>query len=72
LSAMGAWALPAPSEVDLALGHLAEHEQATVGALVALFADRRHGFVERGLLWLVKFAVIELVSPPEVTPADET
>ena len=72
LGAMGGWALPGLPEVDLVLRHLAEHEDAKVGDLVALFAVRRQGFVERGLLWLVKFAVIELVAPPEVTHARET
>ena len=69
---MGAWALPGLAEIDLALSHLAQHEQATVGDLVALFAVRRQGFIERGLLWLVKFAVIEQVSPPDVTQGGET
>lgn len=72
LSSLGGWALPGSSEVDLILGHLVEHEQAKVGDLTPLFAVHRQGIVERGLLWLVKFAVIELVSPPEVTPGGES
>ena len=67
LASMGRWALPKPSEVDVVLDHLAACPQASVADLVALFPVPRRGFLERGLLWLVKFGVVELVSPPEVS-----
>ena len=72
LGALGGWALPRLAEVDLVLSHLAQQDQATVGDLLALFPVGRQSFIERGLLWLVKFAVIELVSPPDVTLGGET
>ena len=72
LAALGGWALPTLSEVGVVLGHLTDHPQASVAELVALFPVPRRGFLERGLLWLVKFGVVELVSPPEVSNRSHT
>ncbi|WP_340645218.1 glycosyltransferase family 4 protein [Phenylobacterium sp.] len=66
-AALGGSALPTLAEVDVVLDHLADGAQASVAELVALFTLQRRGFLERGLLWLVKFGVIELVSPPQVS-----
>ncbi|MBP8245799.1 MAG: glycosyltransferase family 4 protein [Phenylobacterium sp.] len=67
LAGLGRWALPTAPEVEVVLDHLAKSPQASVAELVALFPLARQGFLERGLLWLVKFGVVELVSPPEVS-----
>ncbi len=71
-------------ELDLVKGELLEYfcpvcnEKMPVyapcqcgGELIALFPYPRQGFLERGLLWLVKFGVVELVSPPEVSDRPE-
>ncbi|MFZ3005688.1 MAG: hypothetical protein WA047_05895, partial [Phenylobacterium sp.] len=71
LAALGRWALPTEAEVGVVLDHLAQAPQASVAELVALFPFPRQGFLERGLLWLVKFGVVELVSPPEVSNRTE-
>lgn len=71
LAALGRWALPTKAEVGVVLDHLANAPQASVAELVALFPFPRQGFLERGLLWLVKFGVVELVSPPEVSNRTE-
>ncbi|MDO8800789.1 glycosyltransferase family 4 protein [Phenylobacterium sp.] len=71
LAALGRWALPTEAEAGVVLDHLANAPQASVAELVALFPFPRQGFLERGLLWLVKFGVVELVSPPEVSNRTE-
>ena len=66
LGAIGGWALPTMAEAQAILTYLQAHADSPVADIVATFAAPRRGFVERGLLWLVKFGVIELVSPPTV------
>ena len=66
LGALGGWALPTLAEAETVLAYLADRPEARVAEIIEALAPGRRGFVERGLLWLVKFRVIELVAPPMV------
>ncbi|MBR7621252.1 glycosyltransferase family 4 protein [Phenylobacterium sp. 20VBR1] len=72
LGAIGGWALPSLAEAQAILTYLQAHADSAVADIVATFAVPRRGFVERGLLWLVKFGVIELVSPPSVANSTDS
>lgn len=72
LGAIGGWALPTLAEAQAILTYLQAHADSPVADIVATFAAPRRGFVERGLLWLVKFGVIELVSPPSVANSTDS
>ncbi|MFN3511737.1 MAG: glycosyltransferase family 4 protein [Phenylobacterium sp.] len=60
LATLGAWALPQKSEMEQVFGSVAHHGEARVADLVGLFPPARHSFVERGLLWLVKYRILRV------------
>ncbi len=66
LAAIGRSALPSIEEAEHAFAYIAAHPQATIAEVVAQFPPPRRSFVERGLLWLVKFGLLILV--PKVAP----
>lgn len=67
LGALGAWALPSLTEAEAVFSHLSARPEASVAELLETFPANRRSFLERGLLWLVKFGIVELVAPPTVT-----
>lgn len=67
LGALGAiWALPSLVEAEAAFSLLSARSEASVAEILETFAPGRRSFLERGLLWLVKFGILELVDPPTV------
>ncbi|WGU39698.1 glycosyltransferase family 4 protein [Phenylobacterium sp. NIBR 498073] len=59
LATIGDWPRPPLAEMHEAFDHVADGCE-TVGAILKHFPAHRRNFVERGLLWMAKFQVIDL------------
>lgn len=57
-AALNRWAMPVPSELEQMIAFFAPRGQATVAEMVAQAPPHRHPFLERGVLWLVKFGIL--------------
>lgn len=68
LGGVGRWALPSVAEMRQAFEFFSSHPYAEVTKLLATYPQQRHPFIERGLLWLVKFGALEITSPQELRP----
>lgn len=51
---------PQPAEVQAVIDHLAEAGPATVAELRGLVTPARRSFMERGLIWLARYGVIDV------------
>lgn len=60
LGEMGRWALPSLAEVEQAFDFFSSRPHDRVHDLLTHYPQRRRPFVERGLLWLVKFGALEI------------
>lgn len=54
--------LPSRPEMGEVISRLAEVRQIAVGDLVAGFAPARQPFVERGLLWMAKYGIVNILA----------
>ena len=61
LGIIGHWALPFPPERKVMFEYFQAHGSATVADMLADITPRRRPFMERGVLWLVKFGILEFV-----------
>ncbi len=61
LGIIGQWALPFPAERKAMFAYFETHGPATVADMLAQASPRRQPFLERGVLWLVKFGVLQLL-----------
>lgn len=60
----GGFNRPRPQELEHMVDRLHELGPATVATLRALFEPARRPFIERGLIWLARFNVVEIDQPP--------
>jgi glycosyltransferase involved in cell wall biosynthesis len=60
LSAYSNFNRPQPAEVRTVIDHLAGQGPSTVAELRALLAPARRSFMERGLVWLARYGVVEI------------
>jgi hypothetical protein len=63
LAAYSALHRPNASELQAIFSHLSQGP-ATVGALRDLFEPARKNFIERGLIWLVRYGILEVRQAP--------
>ena len=60
LGAMGAWAMPLPQERRQMFEFFATHGETPIAQMLSEFPAPRRPFLERGVLWLVKFGILRL------------
>jgi hypothetical protein len=53
--------LPKTEEVERVIDILAERRQCTVGELVARFDPGRRAHMERGLVWMAKYGMLQIL-----------
>jgi len=73
LASIGRWAMAPKAEIEAAYNAVARQGDCTVADLLAPLgaeSDRSHR-LERGLLWLMKFDLLVLATPPALTPDPE-
>ena len=63
LGGVGRWALPAVGEMQQAFEFFRARPYEQVLTLLENYPQHRHPFIERGLLWLVKFGALVITSP---------
>ncbi|MEW6016570.1 MAG: glycosyltransferase family 4 protein [Pseudomonadota bacterium] len=68
LANLGRWAMARPEECESAFALAAAPGGATVSEILAPVAPGRRPFVERTLLWMVKFDALRLVAPEPTEP----
>ncbi len=60
LATIGNWPQPSLLDMEQAFSGVLAKNEVTVAEIVNSFATAKHSFIERGLLWLVKFGVLSL------------
>lgn len=63
LGSVGRWALPNVVEMEQAFEFYASHPHEQVLKLLQRYPQQRRPFIERGLLWLVKFGALAITRP---------
>ena len=67
--AFGSSALPHQPELRQIFEHLSQNGAASAGELARLAPRERRPVLYRGLVWLMKFNLVRMVSPPQVKPS---
>ena len=71
LAVAGRWAMAPEEECAQVFAQVAESpEPVSVSAILAAMPAPRRPYVERTLVWLMKFDILRLTEPPEPTPLD--
>jgi glycosyltransferase involved in cell wall biosynthesis len=65
-AALGAWVMPFEAERRKMFDFFAENPEAPISEMLKTFNPGRHPFIERGVLWLVKFGILEIANPVSV------
>ena len=58
---IGQWAMPFPAERQAMYAYFETHGPATVADMLTQASTRRQPFLERGVLWLVKFGILQVL-----------
>jgi len=64
LAAYSGFNRPRPPELQTILGHLAANGPVTVANVRAQFEPARRAYIERGLIWLARFSVVDIREAP--------
>ena len=71
LAMTGRWALAQDEECEAAFTAVNATAGATVGEILAGFPIPRRPYVERSLLWLMKFDILRLAEAAPIVPLDD-
>jgi len=65
-ASMASWTMPFPAERRQMFDFFAQNPGVPISDMLAGFPPNRKPFIERGVLWLVKFGILALVNPAPV------